>query len=65
MKKEFRELRMLGMKSTTFVIAGISKNYDSSCIAKPGTKILQDLDGMIWGLVDDFRRQLVSCRLIT
>lgn len=42
----FQGTKSASMKSTTFVIANISKNYDSSCTAKThsilGTKILWD-----------------------
>lgn len=65
----FQGTKSASYEETTFIIADISKNYDSTCIAKtlsnPGTKMLQYLDGMAWGLADDVRRQLVSCRLMT
>lgn len=45
-KEGAKELRMLGVKSITYVITSISKNYDSSYIeendSKPGTKIFKE-----------------------
>ena len=61
---------MLGVKSITYVITSISKNYDSSYIeendSKPETKIFKEWSGVTWGgggggwLVDDFVRHLLG-----